>query len=81
MAVEQIMAGACEVKSDVSQCLFEFLHMQVVSYFEESCGKEKSVGISIVCVVALACFLSLAPSFRFFSFPFFLLLSSFLLLG
>lgn len=63
------MAGACEVKSDVSQCLFEFLHMQVVSYFEESCGKEKSVGISIVCVVALACFPLLAffpsPSFGF----------------
>ena len=37
------MAGVCEVKSDVSQCLFEFLHMQIVSYFEESCGKEKSV--------------------------------------
>ena len=37
------MASVCEVKSEVSQCLFEFLHMQIVSYFEESCGKEKSV--------------------------------------
>ena len=32
-----------EIKAEVSQCLFEFLHMQVVAYFQEACGKDKNV--------------------------------------
>ena len=42
------MAAAGEIKAEVGQALFEFLHMETLSYLVELHGKENKVMINLL---------------------------------